>query len=442
MAGGAGKRHGFGLGGLFDIAREAPDPTPAGRVLLPILGEQCGVALERGKLTLAFDAARGYFTLNCCEHCLPVDPAGCGALLRRALQTLRGGSLAPRGVLQMVAEEMDRLPPHHTQEPAQRQRRQRDKTRLKARLANCVQNQPRLLQAIEQMVAELNGRPGERSSFDRLDTLIAAQPYRLAYWRTAADEINYRRFFDINELAALRMDRPEVFEATHRLILELAASGAIDGVRLDHPDGLADPAGCFGQLQRRYAEVSGLSPRQDQASAPEMPLFAVAEKIVAAHEKVPADWALHGTTGCRFANVINGVLVDGASKSRLDRAWRVFAPGEAEDCCTLSWHCRHVVMGGALAGQLTVVQHPAAAGACRPAHARLHAQFAARCAGRGGGLVPGLPHLHRRPARPPGSQVHRLGHRPRTPAQPCGRRQRLRLPAPRAAGPAAGGGTR
>ncbi len=342
---------------FFDIGWESPDPTLAGRVLLPILGAQYGVVLERGELALAFDAARGYFTLNYYEHRLPVDPAGYGPLLRRALQTLQGAALGRRGDLQAVAEELDRLPPHGTAEPALRQRRQRDKTRLKARLAACVRGQPLLVQAIEQMVADLNGRPGERSSYDRLDALIAAQPYRLAYWRVAADEINYRRFFDVNELAALRMDRPEVFEATHHLILELAASGAIDGLRLDHPDGLADPAGYFRQLQRRYAEMAGLPAPQDNGPAPEMPLYVVAEKIVAGHEKVPTDWALHGTTGYRFANVINGLLVDGSSRSRLDRSWRVFAPDEAEDFDTLSWHCRHVVMDSGLAGQLTVLSN-------------------------------------------------------------------------------------
>ena len=343
--------------GYFDIGWESPDPALNGKVLLPILGDQYGIVLERGELSLGFDPARGYITLSYYEHTLPIDPCRYGPLLRQALQSLQGATPGRRDELRQIADAMDSLPPHDTPDAAARLRRQRDKTLLKARLAGSVREHPRLQQAIAQVVAGLNGRPGDRASFDALDALISAQPYRLAHWRVAADEINYRRFFDINELAALRMDRPEVFDATHRLILQLAADGAIDGLRLDHPDGLADPAGYFRQLQRRYAQTAGLPPPRDDAPKAELPLYVVAEKIVAPHETVPEDWMLHGTTGYRFANLVNGVLVDASAKARLDRSWRVFAPAEAQDFDELSWQCRHVVMDGTLAGQLTVLSN-------------------------------------------------------------------------------------
>ncbi len=341
----------------FDIDWQAADPVLAGKVLLPILGDQYGVVLERGELQLGFDGERGYFTLHYHEHQLPLDPASYGPLLRRALRALLGAATGLRAELQGIADALDRLPPHHASDSEVQVRRQRDKTLLKARLAAVLRGQPALRQAIDEVVAQINGRSGDRASFDALSALIDAQPYRLAHWRVAGDEINYRRFFDVNELAALRMERPEVFEATHRLILQLAAAGAIDGLRLDHPDGLADPAGYFSRLQRRYAEAAGLPPPApgDENTAPELPLYVVAEKIVAAHEQVPRDWALHGTTGYRFANVINGLLVDGAAKSRLDRVWRAFAPDEAEDFDELSARCRHIVMRGSLAGELTVL---------------------------------------------------------------------------------------
>ena len=210
---------------------------------------------------------------------------------------------------------------------------------------------------MQAVLAQVNGRVGDRASFDALEALIERQPYRLAHWRVAGDEINYRRFFDINELAAVCMERPEVFEATHRLVLELTASGAIDGLRLDHPDGLADPAGYFARLQRRHAELAGLQPPAPgvEGQPADMRLYVVAEKIVAPHEQVPREWALHGTTGYRFANVVHGLLVDPAARARLDRCWRLFAPDEAEDFDTLSRRCRHVVMDGSLAGGLTVL---------------------------------------------------------------------------------------
>ena len=343
--------------GYFDIDWSSADPALSGRVLLPILGDQYGVVLERGELQLRFDATRGYFTIDYFDHRLPIDPAGYGALLRRAMRSQAALPPRARMELERLAEAFTRLPPHRSQDAATRIARQRDKTTLKAQLAACLRDWPMLAEPIVRMVETLNGRPGERSSFDALDALIDAQPYRLAHWRIAGDEINYRRFFDINELAALRMERPEVFEATHRLILELTASGAVDGLRIDHPDGLADPAGYFQRLQERCAEEAGVAaPRATGENAPPaLPLYVVIEKIAAPHEQVPREWAVHGTTGYRFANVVNGVLIDRAAKSRLDRAWRAYVREEAEDFDTLAWRCRHVVMEGSLAGELTVL---------------------------------------------------------------------------------------
>lgn len=343
----------------FDIEWRNADPVLSNKVLLPVLGDQYGAELERGDLRLAFDAALGCFTLAYHEHRLPIDPSGYGAMLRLAQRALPPGAMSSLrfNALSGLAALFDRLPARDQTEDSARLRRQRETTRLKASLAQQAQEFPALVAAIDQVLTQINGRPGERSSFDALDALIEAQAYRLAHWRIAADEINYRRFFDINELAALRMERAEVFEATHRLLLELATSGAIDGMRVDHPDGMADPAGYFERLQLRYAEMAGLPvpTGRRHGGAPDLPLYVVIEKIVAPHEAVPDDWAVHGTTGYRFANVINGLLIDGAAKSRLDRVWRSFVGEEAEDFDTLAWHCRHVVMEGTLAGELSVL---------------------------------------------------------------------------------------
>jgi (1->4)-alpha-D-glucan 1-alpha-D-glucosylmutase len=302
----------------FDIDWLVRDPALSGKLLLPILGDQYGLVLERGELQLVFDAQRGYFSLSYFEHQLPVDPVCYGDLLRSALQMLDRAPLVGCAELRAVSDALERLAPHHSPEGAARRQRQADKTLLKARLSACLCGQPGLIAAINTVLAEINGQPGKRSSFDRLSALIDQQPYRLAKWRVAADEINYRRFFDINDLAALRTERSEVFEATHGLILELAAAGAIAGLRLDHPDGLANPAAYFSRLQWRYAEVANL-PAPD-GHAPGLPLYVVAEKIVASHEELPRDWAVHGTTGYRFTNAVNGLLIDGRAKSRLARA--------------------------------------------------------------------------------------------------------------------------
>ncbi|MDH5538249.1 MAG: 4-alpha-glucanotransferase, partial [Rhizobacter sp.] len=243
---------------FFDIDWASADPALTGKVLVPVLGDQYGVVLEKGELKLGFDDTLGRFTLTYYEHRLPIDPACYGALLRRALRGLPSGASGSAAVLERLAADFDRLPPHDGNDVAARMRRQRDKTTLKSQLAQGLREQPALAAAIEAVVTALNGRAGARNSFDALHALIDVQPYRLAQWRVAGDEINYRRFFDVNELAALRMERAEVFEATHKLTLELAAAGAIDGLRIDHPDGLADPAGYFRRLQVRFAELAGL----------------------------------------------------------------------------------------------------------------------------------------------------------------------------------------
>ncbi len=342
--------------GYFDIDWMSADPALTGKVLLPMLGEQYGVVLERGEIQLDFDPSAGSFTLNYYENRLPIDPASYAGLLRRAAGTQRTATPA-RKTLEQLADDFGQIPPHDSRDQEDRERRQTESPKLKTRLASLVAGDEALKGAIAKAVQTLNGKKTDRASFDALDALITAQPYRIAQWRVAGDQINYRRFFDINDLAALRMENPAVFEDTHRLLLELAASGAIDGFRIDHPDGLADPALYFEQLQRRYAEVAGLPPPDPVAPGRTLPLYVVVEKIVAPYEQVPREWAVQGSTGYRFANVINGLMIDGSSKARLDRAWRVFVRDEAEDFEELTWHCRHIVMDSSLSGELTVLSN-------------------------------------------------------------------------------------
>jgi (1->4)-alpha-D-glucan 1-alpha-D-glucosylmutase len=202
-------------------------------------------------------------------------------------------------------------------------------------------------------VAELNLASPEAR--DALHRLIELQAFRLAHWRVAADEINYRRFFDINDLAAVRMERDEVFEATQSFALDLAASGMVDGLRIDHPDGLYDPADYFRKLQEGYARRAGLVlPTHDAAGRPARPLYVVAEKIAGAHEEVPESWHVHGTTGYRFANVANGVLVDTAAEAAVLHAWQRFT-GETEDFASMSRAGRREVMRNALSSELNVL---------------------------------------------------------------------------------------
>ncbi len=338
----------------FDIDWAASDPALHGRVLLPILGDHYGVALERGELRPRFDAPAGRFAIRVGEHDLPVDPSCYGGLLRRALRGVpASGAGGDAAALLRLADAFERLPSRDVGEPPALRRRCAETPGLKASLAELCARRPALATVLHQATDALAGRVGEPASFDALDALIGAQAYRLAHWRVASDEINYRRFFDINELAALRMEREDVFDATHALVLELAARGRVDGLRIDHPDGLSDPAGYFRRLQARFAERRGLPAPGD--GGPDAPLYVVIEKISAPHERIPADWAVHGTTGYEYANLVNGLMVDEHARHRLDRVWRAFAGDEAEDFDTLAWRGRHAVMDGSLAAELGVL---------------------------------------------------------------------------------------
>ena len=167
-----------------------------------------------------------------------------------------------------------------------------------------------------------------------LHRLLEQQHYRLAFWRVAADEINYRRFFEITDLAALRAEHRAVFDATHALIGTLARRPGVDGLRIDHPDGLADPEQYFERLQ-----ALGERP------------WVLIEKILADHESLRADWKVHGTTGYRYANLLTGLFIDGAAASRFDRIYQRFT-GERDSFDDISHDSRMLIMSTTLAAEL------------------------------------------------------------------------------------------
>ncbi|HEY7239066.1 MAG TPA: malto-oligosyltrehalose synthase, partial [Burkholderiales bacterium] len=172
-----------------------------------------------------------------------------------------------------------------------------------------------------------------------LHRLLERQHYRLAFWRVASDEINYRRFFEITDLAALRQEDKAVFEATHSLIRKLAAEPGVDGLRIDHPDGLSDPEQYFERLQ----------------TLAERP-WIVVEKILADHEALPSDWKVHGTTGYRYANLLTGVFIDQAAGERFERIYQRFT-GERASFDEISRFSRFLIMSTTLAAELAGLGH-------------------------------------------------------------------------------------
>jgi (1->4)-alpha-D-glucan 1-alpha-D-glucosylmutase len=330
---------------FFDIDWAPNDPDLAGRVLLPVLGAPYGDVLERGELQVAFEPARAGFAVRYHEHRFPLDPRSYGVILGGAQ---RFADPAAAGPLADLAAGFAALPLRD--DAAGAVARHAACAVLRHRLAAAVAADPALARAVERAVAAYGGG----AAGDRLHALLEAQAFRLAYWRVAFDEINYRRFFDVNELAALRMEHAQAFAATHRYVLERAAEGWIDGLRVDHPDGLHDPAAYFAQVQAAYAGRVGIA-----AHGRARPIYLVAEKITASHEDLSTAWAVHGTPGYRYANAANGVFVDTAARTRIDRTWRAFVGGEAADFESVTYHARRAVIRGPLAAGLTVLANRA-----------------------------------------------------------------------------------
>jgi (1->4)-alpha-D-glucan 1-alpha-D-glucosylmutase len=335
----------------FDIDWFPLNLELTGKVLLPVLGDHYGDSLARGELVLTFEPEAGSLVLRYHEHRFPLAPHSYPMVLAGASKRIDDADLAES--LASVSTAFGNLPHGDATQEQALIERARDKELLKSRLARRALRKHAVLDAITAAVAHLNSE-GER---DALHALIEAQAWRLAYWRVAADDINYRRFFDINELAALRMEREEVFEATQSFALDLAATGQVDGLRIDHPDGLYDPARYFEELQQGYARRAGFvlpGNARSETSRPARPLYVVAEKIAAPHEEVPTGWHIHGTTGYRFANVANGVLVDTGAAERFGRIWRRFT-GVEQGFDTLARIGKRDIMRTGLASELNVL---------------------------------------------------------------------------------------
>ncbi len=280
---------------MFDINwRDNGDPTLEGRLLVPFLGEAYGQALVSGDMKLTLDETTGLFQVDYFEHCFPIDPR-CHALM-----LLENGMGEQARLFEQIESAVS------LEEGAER---------AGLALAEYVRTDEGRA-ALEALLARYN--PQEPEGAERLHVLLERQHYRLAWWRTANDSLNWRRFFDITELGSLRVDDPAVFAQTHVYLLELIERGLIDGVRLDHVDGLADPAGYCRLLRARVDEAAMRRP----GGAPEtsMPIFV--EKILEGNESLPLDWGVTGTTGYEFMNVVSKLQHDPQGEAPLKALWQ------------------------------------------------------------------------------------------------------------------------
>jgi (1->4)-alpha-D-glucan 1-alpha-D-glucosylmutase len=333
---------------FFDIDWKPLKADLEDKVLLPILGDQYGRVLERGELQIRFEA--GAFYLRYYEHEFPIAPGTYRHILEIALE-----KLAPfkkedfYAEFQSIITALEYLPRRNETDPERIAERSREKEIIKRRLERRCEEAPQVQAAVQQAVEQINGKPGEPRTFDALDALLNDQAYRLAFWRVAAEEINYRRFFDVNDLAAIRMELPEVFDATHGLLLDLIKEGAVTGVRIDHPDGLYLPKEYFGKLQERAGTASGIPLPKDGRA-----IYLVVEKILSGNETLPTDWPVHGTTGYEFGKLVANVLVDASAEQAITKAFQRFI-GHSMPFGHLVYAKKRLVMRLSLANDVNVL---------------------------------------------------------------------------------------
>ncbi len=317
------------------------------KVLLPILGDQYGTVLENQEMELVYED--GAFGLRYGDHHLPLAPKTWTRILSHRLELLvaEDEHAMPVMELQSILTALKNLPESVERDPERTAERYREKEIVKKRLSALMDESPVIRAFVVDNVRIFNGEHGRSESFDLLDALLNEQAYRLASWKVASEEINYRRFFDINDLAAIRMEEEAVFQESHQLLLRLVRQGIVRGCRIDHVDGLYDPERYLRQLR----ELT--SPQADGSQAP---LYLVVEKILGKDEPLPEAWPVQGTTGYDFLNHVNGLFVAGLNEKFFTTFYAKVIDRE-DKYADLVYACKQLIMQVSMASEINVLGH-------------------------------------------------------------------------------------
>lgn len=345
----------------FDIDWDPVKPELKDKILLPILGDQYGQVLERGELRLEYE--EGLFCLAYFEHRLPVNPRQAVKILKWNMERLRGALGEENPDLReflSIQTALNNLPSYTERDPERIEERRREKEVCRNRLDRLASENSRILEHIRGNLRIFNGEPGNRASFDLLHEVLEVQAYRLAYWKTALYEINYRRFFDINGLAGLRQEYEPAFARSHAALLRFIREGKITGLRLDHIDGLYDPAAYLAKLQAHIAAAR--SGGSETAGTPETPaavkpeFYVVVEKILSLGETLPAHWATHGTSGYDFLNDLNGIFIEARNALDMKKIYSRFIR-ESPVLPDIMYQSKFAIMVDSMTSELSVLTH-------------------------------------------------------------------------------------
>jgi (1->4)-alpha-D-glucan 1-alpha-D-glucosylmutase len=337
----------------FDIDWNPPKAELANKVLLPFLPDQFGLVLESQLIRVTYDA--GAFVLDCQGLPYPLAPRSWMLLLERVLEKVQPELPEVdehRLELESILTALSYLPSRDESDLAKIRERQREKEIIKRRLSALVENSGIVRATMHEVLTAINGTKGDVHSFDQLERLLDDQAYRLSFWRVAADEINYRRFFDINDLAAIRVENPEVFANVHGIPFALIQQGLVSGIRVDHPDGLFDPQKYFEDIQAQVP-LPGEGPAA-AGSPVRRRLYVAAEKILVGDEELRPSWAIEGTIGYGFLNLLNGLFVDVSRKRVFHRLYRKFT-GWSQSYADLIYESKRLVMQVSMSSELNVL---------------------------------------------------------------------------------------
>jgi (1->4)-alpha-D-glucan 1-alpha-D-glucosylmutase len=353
----------------FDLDWNPPNPSLKNRVLLPILGDQFGRVLENRELRLSY--REGAFHLNYWETQLPVAPRTSARVLRLAVEGARARldeSHPSLLELESIITALTHMPSRTETDPARVRERRREREVVRRRLSNLVKESNEARAAIHEALHRFNGEARRPESFDLLEELLSEQAYRLSFWRVAADEINYRRFFDVNELAAVRVEERPVFTAVHEVVFRLVRQGLVTGLRVDHVDGLLDPFKYLSDLQREASssarrkrnettgdeDAQGVVAEERGTEGNAVPFYVVVEKILGHDELLRRDWPVHGTTGYEFMNLLNGVFVDASNAQAFRELYAEFT-GASVRFSDLVYECKRLILKAAMSSELFVL---------------------------------------------------------------------------------------
>lgn len=367
---------------FFDIDWHPVKEELNNRVLLPVLEDFYGNVLDRNLIELVFN--NGAFYIKYHEHQFPIDPATYATILSTVVDRLShefGPSDSGLVELQSIIAACKNLPGRTETAEDRQDERQREKEVIKRRLRDLHTSNQSLRTILQSTIIQVNGKADDASSHEQLHQLLEQQVYRLSYWLVAGDEINYRRFFDINELAALNMEKEEVFKASHKLLFDLLGKRIIDGLRIDHVDGLFAPYEYLQKLQSgyKYAVTEEITRQKNSGKdaktwlgklftdwvIPESkqvakngigPLYMIVEKILSEKEMLGADWPVCGTTGYEYANMLNGIFINRQNADAMLGIYRLFINRETKLQDIVYWS-KNLVLQTSLASDLNLLAH-------------------------------------------------------------------------------------